>query len=155
MREDGMKRRPPWWWWTALLSTSALLIGIAASFAWVFGWTDSGCRYYVYLEHGLICGNPNRRPPGFPVTLPWYGHFEVYRSGMYTPWRLFPDIDLSGPGAVAFRIPVHLLLGVSVPMLAVPLLKRYLHRESGSCTKCGYDLTGNVSGVCPECGEAA
>ena len=22
------------------------------------------------------------------------------------------------------------------------------------CTSCGYDLTGNVSGVCPECGEA-
>ena len=21
------------------------------------------------------------------------------------------------------------------------------------CRKCGYDLTGNVSGVCPECGE--
>ncbi len=21
------------------------------------------------------------------------------------------------------------------------------------CPKCGYDLTGNVSGVCPECGE--
>jgi hypothetical protein len=24
---------------------------------------------------------------------------------------------------------------------------------SGHCRKCGYDLTGNVSGVCPECGE--
>jgi hypothetical protein len=23
----------------------------------------------------------------------------------------------------------------------------------GHCRKCGYDLTGNVSGVCPECGE--
>jgi hypothetical protein len=22
----------------------------------------------------------------------------------------------------------------------------------GCCTRCGYDLTGNVSGVCPECG---
>lgn len=25
----------------------------------------------------------------------------------------------------------------------------------GHCRKCGYDLTGNVSGVCPECGETA
>ena len=24
----------------------------------------------------------------------------------------------------------------------------------GHCQKCGYDLTGNVSGRCPECGEA-
>jgi hypothetical protein len=23
----------------------------------------------------------------------------------------------------------------------------------GHCRKCGYDLTGNVSGTCPECGE--
>lgn len=22
----------------------------------------------------------------------------------------------------------------------------------GLCVKCGYDLTGNISGVCPECG---
>ncbi len=26
-------------------------------------------------------------------------------------------------------------------------------RERGACVKCGYNLTGNVSGVCPECGE--
>ena len=23
---------------------------------------------------------------------------------------------------------------------------------AGRCARCGYDLTGNVSGVCPECG---
>jgi hypothetical protein len=23
----------------------------------------------------------------------------------------------------------------------------------GQCVQCGYDLTGNVSGVCPECGR--
>ncbi|MGD8452132.1 MAG: hypothetical protein PVJ57_09970 [Phycisphaerae bacterium] len=25
-------------------------------------------------------------------------------------------------------------------------------RRAGGCTTCGYDLTGNASGVCPECG---
>ncbi len=25
--------------------------------------------------------------------------------------------------------------------------------KPGHCVKCGYDLTGNVSGQCPECGE--
>jgi hypothetical protein len=25
-------------------------------------------------------------------------------------------------------------------------------RRTGGCPNCGYDLTGNVSGVCPECG---
>ncbi len=27
-------------------------------------------------------------------------------------------------------------------------------RRRGSCVKCGYNLTGNVTGVCPECGAA-
>ena len=31
---------------------------------------------------------------------------------------------------------------------------RHLRRRRGRCTTCGYDLTGNVSGVCPECGLA-
>jgi hypothetical protein len=25
-------------------------------------------------------------------------------------------------------------------------------RHQGQCPRCGYDLTGNASGVCPECG---
>ena len=28
-------------------------------------------------------------------------------------------------------------------------------RKLGMCAACGYDLTGNVSGVCPECGNAS
>ena len=32
-------------------------------------------------------------------------------------------------------------------------LRRRWRRE-GRCLRCGYDLTGNVSGRCPECGES-
>ena len=28
-------------------------------------------------------------------------------------------------------------------------------RKSGQCLHCGYDLTGNLSGTCPECGSRA
>jgi hypothetical protein len=31
-------------------------------------------------------------------------------------------------------------------------VRRYRRRRKGLCTRCGYDLTGNVSGTCPECG---
>jgi len=34
---------------------------------------------------------------------------------------------------------------------------RYRHRQRrrrGQCVKCGYDLQGNTTGVCPECGES-
>ena len=31
-------------------------------------------------------------------------------------------------------------------------MRRWRWRRKGLCTKCGYNLTGNTSGVCPECG---
>jgi hypothetical protein len=31
-------------------------------------------------------------------------------------------------------------------------VRRYRRRCKGLCVRCGYDLTGNVSGICPECG---
>jgi hypothetical protein len=34
--------------------------------------------------------------------------------------------------------------------LAFP--KRDRHNSPPTCSNCGYNLTGNVSGVCPECG---
>jgi len=47
------------------------------------------------------------------------------------------------------------------PLVALGLFGRtfYLRicasrwRANGCCSSCGYDLTGNTSGVCPECGE--
>ncbi len=32
-------------------------------------------------------------------------------------------------------------------------LRRWRRRRRGLCLKCSYDLTGNESGVCPECGK--
>src|SRR5262245_24466128 len=33
-------------------------------------------------------------------------------------------------------------------------LREHRHFPFGHCRRCGYDLTGNTSGVCPECGTA-
>ena len=33
-------------------------------------------------------------------------------------------------------------------------LRRRRRRRRGLCVRCAYDLTGNKSGVCPECGQA-
>ena len=39
-------------------------------------------------------------------------------------------------------------------LLDIPRLRRNRRLGRGQCLCCGYDLTANVSGVCPECGEA-
>ena len=41
-------------------------------------------------------------------------------------------------------------------MLLVPgrmrLARQHRRTKAGLCTRCGYNLTGNTSGICPECG---
>lgn len=67
------------------------------------------------------------------------------------------------PGVVVYWVTMNqmlwLLAGTVVlwTMWASPLLTRSLFRRSagpGQCACCKYDLTGNTSGVCPECGVA-
>jgi predicted RNA-binding Zn-ribbon protein involved in translation (DUF1610 family) len=36
----------------------------------------------------------------------------------------------------------------------IQFLRRARKVPPGLCVSCHYDLTGNVSGVCPECGKA-
>jgi hypothetical protein len=64
-----------------------------------------------------------------------------------------------GPQALWHSFEIRLLLlCLSGPALFV-LTRFFAHRyivrfvpPDGACVNCGYDLTGNLSGVCPECG---
>jgi len=52
-------------------------------------------------------------------------------------------------------IPLWLVVAGSGGLWAAQLLvwvKRHGRKKPGCCRACGYDLRGNVSGVCPECG---
>jgi len=57
--------------------------------------------------------------------------------------------------AAVLRIP---LWSVGFVELVLPLIwvtrRATTRRRKGHCPQCFYDLTGNVSGVCPECGTA-
>jgi len=68
-------------------------------------------------------------------------------------------IILDRPGGGGFA--VTLLLNALIVPLALGgawgasrgRYRRAARMASGHCVKCGYDLRGNVSGKCPECGE--
>lgn len=80
-----------------------------------------------------------------------------------TCWRLarIPGSPRLRPGVQPSRWEVRfphwfsMLMLTIVPTLAVfQGYRRYCRMMSNRCFECVYDLTGNLSGICPECGTA-
>lgn len=67
-------------------------------------------------------------------------------------------ISIRGQLRLAFiTFPLWVPTTVFVSCLAIAVipepLKRWRRRKRNCCVQCGYNLTGNVSGICPECGR--
>jgi len=54
-----------------------------------------------------------------------------------------------------FWFPSLLLAAYPCYAIAKSLVRPYCRRKSNLCCQCGYNLTGNESGQCPECGYVA
>lgn len=127
--------------WAGLVVCVLLTLMIAASRWWSV--ERRGGTYGGIIGRGRLVvlkyGNPDlvdwqlRRntPPGF---LSW----STLRVGA-TP-------------VVHLRTPLWMLLAI-VAVPTVCLWRRDRRHPAGHCSACGYDLTGNLSGVCSECGE--
>ena len=77
------------------------------------------------------------------------------RIGIRTPsiTRLYPWMN--GNSALEVRLSLEIILA-AVVLPALYLFYRDRRRiQPGHCPHCGYNLTGNTSGVCSECGEPA
>ncbi len=83
-----------------------------------------------------------------------------YSEGRVDPRRYQLSVGDLGLGGTLVLIEAKLSLWlVAVFVSAYPTLafirgplRRHRRRKRGLCLKCGYNLTGNTSGVCPECG---
>lgn len=60
--------------------------------------------------------------------------------------------EFVGFGAMCMNLAAAPLVGVIVGCGAYVLERRRRELWPRACLRCGYDLTGNVSGRCPECG---
>jgi len=58
--------------------------------------------------------------------------------------------------AIAFPLWMVAIITLIAPstLLFYPFVRSHWRRRYGRCTGCGYSLTANISGVCPECGTA-
>ena len=121
--------------WAGLIVCVLLLAVFALSGRYMISWRG---KHGPFLA--LVCGG-----------LYWYDGvapygWQVFRHGGRFAWALWPVANLPGNTAPLW-----------VPFAIVALLTAFLWNhdrriQPGHSRRCGYNLTGNVSGRCPECG---
>ncbi len=126
-------------------------------------WLMTGWWTWIVYRHpadevGMILyvnyGGLALRRTSSPYSPKFFGQAEGItsdRHGLRWTWNVYGEWDSLNDWNV--RIPFW------VPFLLIALPTGYLfwsdHRRrmrAGCCEKCGYDLTGNTTGRCPECG---
>ena len=103
-------------------------------------------------------------PPGKPVItfgdIEWIVQFQ--RLG-FCAWKESEglsdsnDILVENPGSTrtVVTLPIGFLTALAALLIILTWMKTRRRFAIGRCLSCGYDLTANVSGICPECGTAA
>lgn len=126
-------------------------VAIALLALWFFTSIVRGLNYkrgeyeITVVRPGVKCMMWNRSLAAkYPDGLGWKSASERW-------WKL-PDAIVDSPGGMVF-IP-HWLINLIAWSIFVVLWHRTRRHSEGCCPKCGYDLQGNASGTCSECGEA-
>ncbi len=122
-------------------------------------WRGSRSRTWIASDYGSIhishTGNQqmisSKRPTVRLYSQSWGREVFGWR-GLY----LFDFVVSGSSGHLLFPawVPV-CAFGFAGWLLARPSIREWRRRSAGLCGGCGYDLTGNTSGRCPECGEKA
>lgn len=168
-----MGRRLACWTLNALTVLSMLLC-VATTALWAqsraspISLTINGPHgpWRVSCARGAIdLRNPTTRPiaNAFENTIAYGSFYREYErehpfSGQGPrPTPSFPKFSVAVERSHV-QIPFGRLLATESGMLALALLARPIGYRKGDaqprCRRCGYDLTGNLSDVCPECGTA-
>jgi len=141
--------------WTGAL-VCVLLIGLfALSMGYQVDWKNTDASVVVTFWCGHLSFNH------YPFERPTASHLGWKASRIQLSdsfWRRV-TIPFRPPGLVWNNGRIWLQLPLWIPFVIVASASAVLWwRERtippGHCPTCGYNLTGNVSGRCPECGQA-
>ena len=108
-----------------------------------FNWDEP----WLFIDgHCGCCGKPYAPEGTFIVAL--------LPEGLGATWRDSGKYDhMTTPSYLSGW--VVLFVGVSMPVVvAFSPMRRWRRKRQGLCLDCGYNLTGNESGTCPECGKS-
>ena len=154
------------------LRWGAKWVGVAACLLIAGGWWASRYRSYVLrdapgslvgylsIQRGVVTmlGVPVRMIGGQPIpvrgSMVWVDPPEdnfvvVWPAGHFGAW--WPKLTGHAPGEWDCVVPLWIPFAVCL-MATLILWRRDRRPPQGRC-RCGYDLTGNTSGFCPECGK--
>lgn len=145
--------------WGGMVLTVLLLLAWASSTRWSIGihqatasgFLDEGCIEFAWREPfdvqrgSLSVLGPHRHA----VRARWW-----FREST-TSVRALSMGSWQSSSYTSKRVSVPMwCLAVLTGAVSVPLLWRDRGRAPGLCHKCKYDLRGNRSGMCPECGAS-
>lgn len=143
--------------WTGLSLSLLIAVAWAVSLRWAFGWRrlDDSRRYHssAIIQIGALYVS-HLEYRGEDVSSPYWAPDNFYPEFLSVPrillkpdfWFVrYPDWTLTLPLWIPFVL-------IAIPTAALWWRDRR-RIPPGHCEKCGYNLAGNVSGVCPECGE--
>ena len=147
-------------WIPALLSAVSLVLSVMVAALWVLSY-----RFPPNRAGGDVLNISRDGPQWWVISA--RGRVTLCRQDAARLGREFPGFDAAGFKYGGLRGPNGSLYNAAVPhgfivmLLLLPPAAfagsfwRRLHRSRpGLCASCRYNLTGNLSGVCPECGGA-
>ncbi|MBU0617500.1 MAG: hypothetical protein KKI02_07270 [Planctomycetes bacterium] len=146
--------------WVGALACLVVVLAYGVTLCWKAVGLNSGENFAVNLRGGAVIvywkvqDIPRMTPvtarqPGhwvYPATQGWADIAKVWSREALRP-RLYFQAGLRW-----VNIPLWLPLVVAAVPTGVLFWRDRRRTPPGHCQNCGYDLTGNVSGRCPECG---
>lgn len=113
-------------------------------------------RWYWRAAIALTVGSVHTWLACGPDNMVWRFHILLWNASFALLERLTPNPDRWHVLVVTIcQLPTLVTTLATYAILPVIWSRHQVRRRrrKGHCQRCGYDLTGNTSGVCPECGE--
>lgn len=134
-----------------------LAASLVGSLYWGGGYI--GATRTIVLSRGAVAFLIYTRDPGDYVGWIGYGIAANSPDPAVRWWPSYDDSISPAAGPYPAQRTRRLVLPLWIPWLFVAMPTVILWRREargpvGCCAHCGYDLTGNVTGVCSECGLA-
>ena len=141
-----------------LLLAATVVLGIHSLYrSNGIGFVRNTFQFRVGLWSGIITFDVGTRYADLPVENGWYVYSQKNSEETieFFAWRHeVLETGLAGWDVRIIKFPIPVL---SFCLIIVPVTsrKRWSRRvRTGMCSICHYNLTGNTSGTCPECGTA-